>query len=69
VLLPIPELAPVMRMVLPSRRLATAFDIFLCVAWSVRVVFGVRSADTEGVGLRRKEDEDRRRWQSFIRVN
>jgi hypothetical protein len=32
VLLPIPELAPVIRTVLPSRRLATAFDMFLCVA-------------------------------------
>jgi hypothetical protein len=67
VLLPMPELAPVIRTVLPSRRLAIAVDMLL---WVARRVRGVKR-DVMGVvaGLKRAVEEVLQNWASFIRVN
>jgi hypothetical protein len=67
VLLPMPELAPVIRTVLPSRRLAIAVDMVL---WVARRVRGVEWMGVVAVaGLKRAMEEVLQSWASFIRVN
>jgi hypothetical protein len=69
VLLPMPELAPVIRTVLPSRRLAIAVDMVLWVARRVRGVKREWMGVVAVAGLKRAMEEVLQSWASFIRVN